>query len=365
MSSDTWSPTWSRAMSPPPSVTPGIALEPRPRRCRARPPPFVGERRGDVGRAPVLRDERAVAAALVADDASCPRTFSASATRSSLRWPAARVGRRAEPHQRDEVRRRAARRSRARCRARQRPPRLRVVEVVARVEQPEHRPAEDAGDEHDHQRAPQEAPAPAVDQRGQAVEHQPGSASIACGSSQQAAHSSPGRERLEVERGDDVEQHPVGEERPQVGRAWRRSRPATWRTSVGEALAHVRPGSPGRRRPRSSASGTAARCGRPAGRVVGVAHRLHALLRRQVAPRRRRTSRRSASCIAVVAGEEQLALGAEQAEQVRLRDARLARDLVGRGAVVAVQREVPDRDLDDLARGAPRRNGGSGRRPCR
>ncbi len=74
---------------------------------------------------------------------------------------------------------------------------LRVVEVVARVEQPEHRAAEEPGGEHDDERAPQEAPAPAGDQDGEAVEHrQPrleiASSSILCGSIQQAAHSSLG-----------------------------------------------------------------------------------------------------------------------------------------------------------------------------
>ena len=43
----------------------------------------------------------------------------------------------------------------------------------------------------------------------------------------------------------------------------------------------------------------------------------------------------------VVAGDEQLALGLEQPEQVRLRDAGLARDRVGRGAAVAAERELP------------------------
>ena len=74
---------------------------------------------------------------------------------------------------------------------------LRVVEVVARVEQPEDRAAEEAGGEHDDERAPEEAAAPAVDQQGEAVEHRQlvcpiASWSIWCGSTQQAAHSSLG-----------------------------------------------------------------------------------------------------------------------------------------------------------------------------
>ena len=51
---------------------------------------------------------------------------------------------------------------------------------------------------------------------------------------------------------------------------------------------------------------------------------------------------------AVHAGEEQLLLGAEEPEQVGLGDAGLARDRLGRGAVQAPDREVADRDLEDL-----------------
>jgi hypothetical protein len=55
----------------------------------------------------------------------------------------------------------------------------------------------------------------------------------------------------------------------------------------------------------------------------------------------------------VVDGEEQLLLGAEQPEQVRLRDARLARDRVGRGAAVAALGELTGRDDEDLLAALP------------
>jgi hypothetical protein len=51
---------------------------------------------------------------------------------------------------------------------------------------------------------------------------------------------------------------------------------------------------------------------------------------------------------AVAAGEEELALGAEAAEQGRLADAGLAGDRLGRGAVVAADGEMADRDGEDL-----------------
>jgi hypothetical protein len=51
---------------------------------------------------------------------------------------------------------------------------------------------------------------------------------------------------------------------------------------------------------------------------------------------------------AVAAGEEELALGAEEAEQVRLADAGLAGDRLGRGAVVAADGEMADGDAEDL-----------------
>ena len=65
----------------------------------------------------------------------------------------------------------------------------------------------------------------------------------------------------------------------------------------------------------------------------------------------------------VVAGEEELALGLEEPEQVRLRDAGLARDRVGRGSLVAAERELLDRERDDLLApllGGLARAGGAG-----
>jgi hypothetical protein len=52
--------------------------------------------------------------------------------------------------------------------------------------------------------------------------------------------------------------------------------------------------------------------------------------------------------LAVVAGQEEVPLGLEEAEQVRLGDAGLARDGLRRGSVVAPEREVLDGDLHDL-----------------
>ena len=51
---------------------------------------------------------------------------------------------------------------------------------------------------------------------------------------------------------------------------------------------------------------------------------------------------------AIDAGEEQLALGPEEPEQVGLGDAGLARDVLGGRAVVAAVGELPEADLDDL-----------------
>ena len=47
-------------------------------------------------------------------------------------------------------------------------------------------------------------------------------------------------------------------------------------------------------------------------------------------------------------GDDQLALGAEQAEQIRLRDAGHARDHVGRGALVPALRKDGHRGFEDL-----------------
>ena len=147
---------------------------------------------------------------------------------------------------------------------------LRVVEVVAGVEQPEHRAAEEARRRARRRASPRGSGGAGGGSgrrggRASSAALAIASSSISCGSTQQAAHSSLGASTSRFERGDHVQQHPGGEERPQLAPARRPSpRPPGAR---GRRSARARaPGSRGRRRRRSSASGTAATCGRRAGR---------------------------------------------------------------------------------------------------
>jgi hypothetical protein len=81
---------------------------------------------------------------------------------------------------------------------------------------------------------------------------------------------------------------------------------------------------------------------------VRLAHLVHALLRVGRAFGGAPEDGEQLLVGAVAAGEEELALGAEEAEQVRLADAGLAGDRLGRGAVVAADGEMADRDGEDL-----------------
>jgi hypothetical protein len=81
--------------------------------------------------------------------------------------------------------------------------------------------------------------------------------------------------------------------------------------------------------------------------LVGVPHRVQAL-----ALRRRRGGLAKdvpdVGVTAVDAGQEQLALGAVEPEQIGLGDPRLAGDVLGRRAVVAALGEVTEGDPGDL-----------------
>ena len=95
---------------------------------------------------------------------------------------------------------------------------------------------------------------------------------------------------------------------------------------------------------------------------VGLAHRGQRLgLRHALGGRAERLD--DALVAQLVAGEEQLALRLEEAEQVGLGDAGLARDRLRRGAAVAAERELLHRQRDDL--GAPLVGGLAGAGRCR
>ena len=217
------------------------------------------------------------------------------------------------------------RRGRPRCAPR--PTRPRVVEVVARC-RARRTPAArtTAATTHEHQRARAAIAAPVAEDHSQASRRRP------------------------VERRsdrDDVEQHPVGEEVPGLLRAARPPASATSPTS-----------SPKPSRTCAWISGSRGRVALhleqqrvPVGQQlssyawpIAFSRSLSGAAAAASAERPRRPARRQRSD----AGEEQLLLGAEQPEQVRLRDAGLARDRLGRGAVVAALGEVPQRDREDL-----------------
>ena len=154
------------------------------------------------------------------------------------------------------------------------------------------------------------------------------------------------RDLLQVERRDHVQQHPVGEELPDLlGRRAREPRDLVHDPAV--ARAHVRPDHG------IGAGGIALHLEQQRGPVgqqllgVSPAHRRQHLVLRD-ALRRGAERLEDAPVRDVVAGEEELALGLEEPEQVRLRDPGLARDRVGRGALVAAERELLDRERDDL-----------------
>ena len=172
-----------------------------------------------------------------------------------------------------------------------------------------------------------------------------------------AAHGSAvRRSRSQVERGDHVEQHPVREELPHLV-GLRAGQPADELRPARRSTRGRRPGSPGPSRRRSSASGRAA-CGGPAaGRCRPRPSSCSASA--GGTPRAASSNVRADALVHLgVAGEEEPALGAEEPEQVGLRDAGVARDRLGRGAVVAAEREVPIAISHDLLAPLARRTCG-------
>ena len=149
-----------------------LALQRGPARGRASPSASVRKVADHVGGAAVLGDQRAVAAALVAGHVRRSRGPATPSRRGRASAAPARESTGAPSRTSATMSGDGARAGGALdVGAREHRLGLRVVEVVAGVEQPEHRAAEEAGGEHDDERAPQEAPAPAVDQDGEAVEH--------------------------------------------------------------------------------------------------------------------------------------------------------------------------------------------------
>ena len=227
-----------------------------------------------------------------------PRSRNAAATRAILRCACAESGRRAEPDERDHVRRRARAGGAldvARSRAPPRP--------AGRRSRRPSRAARTPGRRRSRRRARRRASPTGSGGAGGGSDAARRSSIVSrggrsrprasrCGSTQQAAHSSLGGEHLEVQRRDHVEQHPVGEERPQLRRLGAR-RLGDLAHEVGVALAHPRLdlGVGGGRvalhlEQQRRAVGEQVR--------VGVAHRRHAALGRQRRAPPRRTSRRSA-----------------------------------------------------------------------
>src|SRR4051794_964544 len=149
----------------------------------------------------------------------------------------------------------------------------------------------------------------------------------------------------QVERRDHVEQHPVGEEFPHLVRLGAREtrdrldEPAVARPHAGLDR-------------RIGARGVALHLEEQRLAVlqqsdVGGAHRLERLAGRGVG-RGALEGPADALVHLAVAGEEQLPLGPEEAEEVRLGEAGVARDGPRRGAGVAPQGEVGDGDGDEL-----------------
>ena len=344
-------------------VTPGTRSRRLLHAVRARRVTSVAERRDHVGGAAVLRHERAVAAALVARRRSrCPGPGTPSrparACPAPARSPPARRAARARPCPATRSRRWRARRRGSRAPPRPAGRRSRRPSRAARTPGPPKKPATSTTTSEPHRKRRRRrwirrARRSSIVSRGGSI----ASSSIVLRLDPAGGPLLARREHLEVERRDHVEQHPVGEERPQLRRLGAR-RLGDLAHEVGVALAHPRLdlGVGGGRvalhlEQQRGAVGEQVR--------VGLAHRRHPLLGRQAA---RRLGERLGDPPVhhLVAGEEQLALGVEEPEQVRLRDPRLARDLVGRGAVVAAQREVLDRDLDDLAAALGGRSARSG-----
>ena len=178
---------------------------------------------------------------------------------------------------------------------------------------------------------------------------------------EQAAQRPGLRPAAELERGGDVEQHPLREEvvdllvgstavpldRELQARRTLRERPderlrrrTRRRPGVGRA---------GGRDPRAAAC-------RPVPMRSSTLHSWSSVGRR-----RGRFVKDQPGPLEAVAddGEEQFPLRPEQLEQVRLRDADRSRDRLGGGAAVAARGEFVERGDDDRARGARRRSGGS------
>ena len=245
MSSETCSPTCSWASSPPPSGHARHAREPLLHASSA-PLTSSAERPDHVGGAAVLRHQRAVAAALVARRRSrspgprtparparacaCACAESAGApsrTSATMSGDGARAGRALDV---------AAREHRLR---------LRVVEVVLRS-----RAARTPGRRRSPRPARPRASPTGSGGAGGGSRGRAGRASSSRGgrfaSSSIVMRLDPAgrpllarREHLEVERRDHVQQHPAGEERPQLRRLGAR-RLADLAHEVGVALAHPR-----------------------------------------------------------------------------------------------------------------------------
>ena len=212
----------------------------------------VGEQ---VRRAAVLGDQRAVAAGLVAHDGADAAHLQRRARPRRCARCAAAESAGGQPHERDDARRRrlaggvedllrarspprrAGRRSRCRSRARRTPA---PPSTAARP------PRSTANADQDRAALPED--------------HSSRSAHA-------VAHSSWPTISRRSKRGDQVQQHPVREEVPCLVEALRR--PARRRCARAcRSRRARRPGTAGRRRPRRTASGSAARGGRAAGRSM-------------------------------------------------------------------------------------------------
>ena len=217
------------------------------------------ERHGQVDRPPVLRDQRRRPRAPRRPHGGDVAGLDPREHRVELALGRRRARLGAEPDEHERVGRgRAAGRPGDRV-ARPDRLRLRVGEVVARVEQPDDRAAERAGREHDGGGRDQDRPPAAVDHAGERVEHSAvlRRRPLAPGRRPRAL----ARDRPQVERLRDVEQHPVGEEAarrsPRRRPRARSPRPRAARTRRGR-----RPGSPGPTWRRSPASASGSRAGR-------------------------------------------------------------------------------------------------------
>ena len=202
-SDSTCSPTWLKATTPPPTVTPGSPREARDERVgrrRPRRPPCRRSRAGRPSGGPSRPAATAASPAARARAATSSSSILAS-TASQLALRRRRAGLGAEPDEHDRVGRGRAPGGALDRVARPDRLRLRVGEVVARVEQPDDRPAERARPRtrRTHRRRPA-PPAGGGPARAASASSTTPPRGAGGPSHQLAAHSLVVRDRREVER---------------------------------------------------------------------------------------------------------------------------------------------------------------------